>query len=142
MSRQIAGYGVHVKGIRELQRNLRHLEEKELLKELRSEFKAIAALVAESAKQDPETPVMTGRLKKSIGAIASTTSASVKAGTDSRVAYAGPIHWGWEKRNIKANPFLMRAVKRNQDEIERIAEAGINRIKMKHRLGKRLGGLI
>lgn len=23
--------------------------------------------------------------------------------------YAGPIHWGWRKRNIEANPWLTRS---------------------------------
>lgn len=123
---------VRVEGIRDTRRRLRKLEEKELLKEMRGDFKDIADMVARYAAN--EAPVRTGRLKRTIKGQATQQSASVKAGTDSRVKYAGPIHWGWKARGIEKNQFIMRAVVRLRGDIERLAEQGVRRAKRKARL--------
>ena len=123
---------IQVNGIKSTRRRLRKLEEKELLKEMRNDFKSIADLVAMRAAS--EAPERTGRLKRTIKGQANQTGASVKAGTDSRVKYAGPIHWGWKARGIDKNQFIMRAVIRLRGDIERLAEQGVRRAKRKARL--------
>lgn len=57
-----------------------------------------------------------GRLKKSIRPGATTKAGIVKAGSASRVPYAGPIHWGWPARNIRPQPFLTLAAQATESE--------------------------
>lgn len=123
---------VRVEGIRDTRRRLRKLEEKELLKEMRSDFKGIADMVAAYAAS--EAPVRSGALRRSTKGQASQTGAAVKSGTPSRVPYSGPIHWGWPSRNIPKNQYIMRAVVRLKSDIERLAEQGVRRAKRKARL--------
>ena len=123
---------VTVSGIHDTRRRLRKLEEKQLLNEMRRDFKGIADIVAQRAAA--EAPTRSGRLARSTRGQANQTGASVKSGTASRVQYAGPIHWGWPKRNIRKNQYIMRAVIHLQDEIERLAEQGVRRAKRKARL--------
>lgn len=54
-------------------------------------------------------PVRSGRLAGSIRADSAATAATVTAGGPG-VPYAGPIHWGWPARNIRAQPFLVDAL--------------------------------
>jgi hypothetical protein len=74
--------------------------------DLRSVHKQIAELVVGPAKA--ASPVRTGRLRDSVRPGATQTAAIVRAGR-SKIPYAGPIHWGWPARNIKAQPFLVEA---------------------------------
>lgn len=75
-----------------------------------------------------------GRLKASIRPGATTKAGVVKAGS-SRVPYAGPIHWGWPRRNIKAQPFLTTAAKATEPvwmaEYKRHMEEAIDQVKGK-----------
>ena len=129
----MAGAGmVQVSGIRETRRKLRKLEEKELLREMRGDFKGIADMVAMYAAN--EAPVKSGALKRSTRGQANQTGAAVKSGTPTRVPYAGPIHWGWPLRGISKNQYIMRAVVRLKSDIERLAEQGVRRAKRKARL--------
>jgi hypothetical protein len=57
----------------------------------------------------------------------------VRAGKKS-VPYAGPIHWGWPKRNIKANPFLSKALESETDEVVDVYEDGISKLLKKYNL--------
>jgi hypothetical protein len=34
----------------------------------------------------------------------------------SKVVYAGPIHWGWPKRHIRARPFLWNAARDTREQ--------------------------
>jgi HK97 gp10 family phage protein len=99
---------IEVDGVKELQRLLRKVESKEINKAIRSANKSSANVIAEEAKTI--VPVRSGRLQRSIKAQGSQSSGSVKAGSAARVPYAGVIHFGWPERNIKAQPFLERAV--------------------------------
>ena len=40
----------------------------------------------------------------------------VRAGF-ARVPYAGPIHFGWRKRNIQPQPFLYEALDKRRNEV-------------------------
>jgi hypothetical protein len=57
------------------------------------------------AASRPVAPHRTGRLAASMRASGTQTAAIVRAG-GARVPYAGPIHWGWPARHIKAQPWL------------------------------------
>lgn len=77
-------------------------------KDLRDVNKRAAALVVPSAQS--QAPSRSGRLRRSIRAGATQKAGVVRAGRSS-VPYAGPIHWGWPKHNIKPHPYLTDAAK-------------------------------
>jgi hypothetical protein len=77
--------------------------------------RAIASAVAGDAKQF--VPVLSGALAASVREASSKTSARVKAG-GGKIAYAGPIHWGWPARRIKPQPFFLDAIDKRRDEIK------------------------
>lgn len=104
--------GVRIDGLNKLLRALEKLDEA-----AQQSFKnvgfQVGLLVAQQARQ--EVPVLTGRLQNTIRAVNTARGAKVRSGTK-RFPYAGPIHFGWQKRNIKANKFLYRAVDKKVDE--------------------------
>ncbi|GAA0898703.1 hypothetical protein GCM10009551_107070 [Nocardiopsis tropica] len=51
----------------------------------------------------------------------------VRAGRAS-VPYAGPIHWGWEARGIRAQPFLSDAARSSEAAWLQVYDAHIDRI--------------
>lgn len=118
---------IEVENLRELQRGLRKID-KGLGSELRKVNKRAAEPIAdEAAKRAPKGP--TGRLAKSVGVKASQRSAAIKAGSASRVPYAGPVHWGWKNRPQggfnPATPFLKDAVADKIDEARDVYEVDI-----------------
>jgi hypothetical protein len=115
MSRPPVVASVKVEGLRELQRELRRLEETELRKELRGINKDAARIVADEGKV--RAPSLTGRLAASITPKGEQRGAVVQAGSASRVPYAGPIHFGWAARNIEPNPFLYDALSDRWSEV-------------------------
>lgn len=68
--------------------------------------RAIAARLASSARS--RAPFRGGGLSGSVRSMSTRSSASVTAGTG--IDYAAPIHWGWPRRNIAAQPFLYDAL--------------------------------
>jgi len=118
--------GFKVDGLKALQKEIRKTEDVEMKKQLRLANKEAAQVVADQAKV--EVPRRSGRLARSIGAQASQTSAFVKAGTPSRVPYAGPIHFGWPKRNIRPQPFLYEAMDKRIGEVRRAYEKNLGKI--------------
>lgn len=77
------------------------------LAELKATNAKVAGIVATRGRgMAPVGP--TGRLAGSVRPSGTKTQAVVRAGF-ARVPYAGPIHWGWPKRNIEAQPFLSEA---------------------------------
>jgi hypothetical protein len=61
-------------------------------------------------------PVVSGRLKGSIELTAGPAGASIRAGRGLE-PYAGPIHFGWPRHNIEAQPFLYRALKDHRQDV-------------------------
>jgi hypothetical protein len=62
-------------------------------------------------------PVRTGALRNSIRVSKALRKVSISAGNNKRVPYANPIHWGWFKRNIKPQPFFVKALGLTRDEV-------------------------
>jgi HK97 gp10 family phage protein len=62
-------------------------------------------------------PVRSGALRNSIRVSKSLNRVSVSAGNNGSVPYANPIHWGWFKRNIKPQPFFVKALGITRDEV-------------------------
>ena len=90
----------------------------DMVAELKAGNKALGEIVAARARQI--VPVRSGALQKTIKATKSAGGAKVNAGTPgltSKVPYAGPIHYGWEARDIEAQPFLSDALDDVHDEV-------------------------
>ena len=96
---------VTVTGARELRKSMKKAELS--LKDMTAIHKHIATVVATEAKR--RAPVRTGALRKSVRPAATQTAAIVRVGSNKRVPYAMPIHWGWPSRNVKKNPFVSHA---------------------------------
>jgi HK97 gp10 family phage protein len=72
-------------------------------------------LVAGQARQ--LVPVKTGALRNSIRVSKALNKVSITAGNNRSIPYANPIHWGWFKRNIKPQPFFVKALGITRDEV-------------------------
>lgn len=98
--------GLEIEGGRTLRRTLK--EAGADLKELKAVHREVAGVVAGRAAS--WAPKVSGRLAGTVRAGATQRAAVVRAGNNRRskagVPYAGPIHWGWPRRGITANPFL------------------------------------
>jgi len=123
---QRSAYTIRVDGLREFQRNVRTLRDRELNKAVREANKASGEILIPQAKH--ESPdgrrdaksskrYRPGKLDKSIKVTASVKGAVIKAGSAARVPYAAAIHFGFRKRNISANRFLYRAMARKSDVV-------------------------
>jgi hypothetical protein len=73
-------------------------------------------------------PVRTGALRNSIRVSKALSKVSVSAGNNRRVPYANPIHWGWFKRNIKPQPFFIKALGITRDEVYRNYFSAMDRL--------------
>lgn len=100
---------VQVAGARELRRQLKAAGDD--LEDLKAANKEAAHIVELSSVA--LAPVTTGALMHSIRSSGTKTAGIVRAGRSS-LPYAGPIHWGWPKRNIKAQPFMLNAAHQSE----------------------------
>lgn len=142
-----APYSIEVEGAKELRKVFRDLGDKDLGKQLRAANKTVSQMVVEAAL--PNVPVRSGRLRRSVKALATQTAAYGKAGSNA-VPYAAAIHWGEgagnvnatsggsfkrPARNIAGHPFLWdaadqvldRAVKEYEDAVQQILDGVRNR---------------
>ena len=73
-------------------------------------------------------PVRSGALRNSIRVSKALNKVSVSAGNNRSVPYANPIHWGWFKRNIKPQPFFVKALGITRDEVYRNYYRSLDRL--------------
>jgi hypothetical protein len=99
------GPAVQVDGLRTLRRTLKAAGAD--LDDLKAAHAAVAARVVRAAL--PNVPRRSGALAASVRGSGQAGAAVVRAGR-AAVPYAGPIHWGWPARHIKARPFLWDAI--------------------------------
>lgn len=112
---------VRVEGLDELRKVLRQVADKELQSALKDVHREAARVVVEKAL--PNVPVRSGRLKRSVRALASQRSGRAVAGSKP-VPYAAAIHWGRKRGGvIVGRPFLLNAAQSSTSEIERVAVA-------------------
>ena len=95
---------VQVQGARQLRSTMRKAGAD--MTQLNDTHRAVSGYVA--AQGQVRAPKRTGRLAGSVRGSAARTAATVRAG-GARVPYAGVIHYGWERRNIRPQPFLTDA---------------------------------
>lgn len=105
------GLGLSVEGGATLRRTMRQAGVD--LQDLKDAHAAVARIV--TGRAAALAPVRTGRLAASVRGSGTKTAAVVRAGRAS-VPYAGPIHWGWAKRHIAANPFLWNAIQATREQ--------------------------
>lgn len=105
--------GVRVEGARELRRALRRAEI-DVKDDIKDAHKTVADIVVARARQIvPVAPAtmstaVPGMLRDSLRTGQTQTAAIARAGKKA-VPYAGPIHWGWFRRNIHPSLFLTKA---------------------------------
>lgn len=116
----MAGPLVEVRGARELRSSLKKAGKD--ITELKTAHGTVAQLVAKIAAA--RAPKRTGRLAASTRGAGTTTAAIIRSGFKS-VPYAGPIHWGWPARGIKAQPFLSDAATASQGQWLPIYEGAV-----------------
>lgn len=102
---------VEVEGLRTLRASLKRAGVS--LQDLKDAHAQVAQTVIRAAA--PHAPHRTGRLAASVRGSGTQSAAVVRAGRAS-VPYAGPIHWGWPSRGIKAQPWLFDAAVASQDQ--------------------------
>ena len=113
-------------GLSEFRRDLRRLSDDGVwVKELREAGKDAAGMIVPTARSF--APRRTGTLAGSIRPLASGSSFAVAAG-GAAVPYARPIHWGWPRRNIAANPFITRAADAQQNQVLAVFKDHVTRI--------------
>lgn len=95
---------LEVRGARRLRRDLKRAGDD--LEELKATHARVAAIVAATATST--APRRSGRLAATVRPAGTKTQAVIRAGY-ARVPYANPIHWGWPRRGIRANPWLSEA---------------------------------
>jgi hypothetical protein len=105
--------GIKVEGLKDLNKALR------LIGIPAKEMNAAAKRAGQVVLRESVTlvPVRTGALRNSIKLSATNKGIAIRAGNDGRVPYANPIHWGWFKRNIKPQPFFVKALGYTRQEI-------------------------
>jgi hypothetical protein len=115
---------VRVDGVRELRAALKRTGVG--LGDLKRANAAAAQLVVDAAL--PFIPTRSGRLRASVRpSLKAANRARVLAG-GAAVPYAGPIHWGWPKRKITAQPFVAEAAQRTEAQWLELYRADIARI--------------
>jgi hypothetical protein len=111
--------GVKVTGLNQAVRALRELGVPD--QELKDAGSRAGDLVMNEAKS--LVPVRTGKLRDSIRVSKTLRKVTISAGNNrtsrSGVPYANPIHWGWFKRNIKPQPFFVKALGLTRDQVFR-----------------------
>lgn len=114
---------LEVSGARRLRSTLKAAGDN--LHDLRDAHAAAAGIVAGASM--PTAPKVTGKLAASIRPAGTKTGAVVRAG-GARVPYANPVHWGWAKRHIRPNPWLLRAAERTEPAWSAAYKRAVDRI--------------
>jgi hypothetical protein len=97
---------VTVEGFDRLIRTLRKAGED--ISDMKDANALAASMVASAASA--RAPRRTGALAGNVRGSRKAKGATVRAG-GARVPYAGPIHWGWPRRHITAQPFISTAAR-------------------------------
>lgn len=116
---------IDVEGLNDMLRQLRKFGEKDVPEEIRRANLEAAQLVVPVARA--EAPKVTGKLASTVRATATAKAGSLRAGRGRAVPYAGPIHFGWLRRHIRANPFLERAAARMTNQVVSIYVRALDR---------------
>lgn len=120
---------VHVDGARELRTTLRKAGTD--LRDFNEAHRAVSTVVASAGRA--RAPRRTGRLASSVRPAGTRTQAIARAGNNTTVPYANPIHWGWPKRGIAPALFLTTAAQDTEEEWVSVYEGRLLQIMRKVR---------
>jgi len=115
--------GIRVEGAARLRRTMRQAGED--LGDLKAAHTAAGAIAGGRARET--APHRTGRLARNVRWSGSKTSATIRAGGVS-VPYAGPIHWGWPRRHIGAQPFITQAAQATEPQWAAVYQQAVETI--------------
>lgn len=93
---------IRIDGGRQLRAGLSGLDDG--LGDLKGANKEAAGIAATGVAA--RAPVVSGRLKATIRAAGTKTAGIIRVGSKARAPHAGPINYGWQKRNIAPSYFL------------------------------------
>ena len=116
--------GIKVKGLRSSIKALQAIGVD--AKDIKSAGNEAGEIVAREARN--LVPVRTGKLRNTIRVSKALSKVSISAGNNGKVPYANPIHWGWFKRNIKPQPFFIKALGITRDEVYKNYYRSIDRL--------------
>jgi HK97 gp10 family phage protein len=116
--------GIKVKGLRSSIKALQAIGVD--AKDIKSAGNEAGEIVAREART--LAPVRSGALRNTIRTSKALNKVTVSAGNNGRVPYANPIHWGWFKRNIKPQPFFVKALGITRDEVYQNYYRSIDRL--------------
>ena len=114
---------IQVEGAAELQRAMKRMGAD--LKDLTKVNRAASDIVAQDARVG--APRLTGALSRTIKPGARKTVGYVQAGSR-LVPYAGPIHFGWPRRNIEPQLFLYDALESRRDQVVDVYEKRVSEL--------------
>jgi hypothetical protein len=114
---------VRVEGLAALIKAMRQAEAD--IADLKDANKAVGTIVLDASR--PRTPRRTGRLAATGRASRAARKASVVYGKAS-VPYGPVIHFGWAKRNIKPQPWVLQAAARTESQWLAAYETDIQKI--------------
>jgi len=118
---------VTVDGIRQLRSQLRKAGDN--LDDFKTLNAKVAGTITTVARgRAPFDPRPGPHLFQTVRAGATKTQAVVRAGNNTTVPYANPIHWGWFARGIRPNPWVSRAAQETEPGWIEIYWAGLNKI--------------
>jgi len=100
---------VKIEGLKALNKHIRSLKDDELNAAMKKVNHDAGTIVSKSGKT--RAPTVSGKLKASIKSSKSKAYVQVQVGTRAKTPYAGPIHFGWRKRNIRPNKFMYKAMR-------------------------------
>lgn len=115
--------GIRVEGAARLRRTAQAAGED--LQDLRAAHTAAGAIAGGRARDDG--PKKSGRLTRNVRWSGTKTGAVIRAGGVS-VPYAGPIHWGWPRRHIGAQPFIVNAAEATEPQWSAVYQQAVERI--------------
>jgi hypothetical protein len=122
------GTNIKVTGLTELGRRLRAAGADV------TDLNDVMAEIGQIVINNTHPPVRTGRLANTIRASKTRYKSVIRAGNATTVPYAGPIHWSWPARHIRANKFLTRAVDQSYNQVIATLDKGITEIIAKNHL--------
>lgn len=115
--------GIVVEGAAELRRTLKAAGDD--LNDVTEAHRQVGTFVAAAA--NPRVPRRSGALAASARAGAAKTGATVRYG-GARVRYARPIHWGWPRRNIPAQPWAYQTAIDTRPAWTALYKAAVDRV--------------
>lgn len=115
--------GIQVEGAAQLRRTLKAAGDD--LQDLTDAHRKVGTFVTSAAT--PRAPRRSGALASSGRPGATKAGAFIRYG-GARVPYARPIHWGWPRRNIKAQPWAYQTAIDTRPAWTALYQDAVNRV--------------